>query len=317
MKKLTAIIMLIILIITSTACNNTNEEEESFDIVASFYPVYIFTKNLVDSIDGVTVSNMSSQNTGCLHDYQLVAKDMKLLSDAELFVINGAEMESFLDKVISQLSTLEIVDSSKGIELICGHDHDEHIDEHDSEDEESTAHDIEHHHDHATNAHIWLSVDNAIKQVENISLALVEKLPKKAHQIESNKADYIKRLNSLKSEIEEEINPYKDVPIMTFHDAYVYFSRDYGLNVVANIESDEGGEPGARALAELADQIVREGVQALFVEPNYAGSAATILSNATNVSIGILNPLTSGEDSITAYEDIMRDNLASLIEAVK
>ena len=45
--------------------------------VASFYPIWLFTRELTDGIDGVTVVNLAPPDTGCLHDYQLQTGDMK------------------------------------------------------------------------------------------------------------------------------------------------------------------------------------------------------------------------------------------------
>jgi glycosyltransferase involved in cell wall biosynthesis len=64
--------------------------------------MYISTKNITRGIDGVRVINMTKPQTGCLHDYQLTPQDLKTLEAADAFIVNGAGMESFLDKVVSQ-----------------------------------------------------------------------------------------------------------------------------------------------------------------------------------------------------------------------
>ena len=82
------------------------------------------------------------------------------------------------------------------------------------------------------------------------------------------------------------------------------------------VESHEGGEPSARGLAELTKLIKENNVTVLFVEPDYKGSAATILSNETNVKICVINPVINGEASLRAYEDIMRENMNVILKAV-
>ena len=74
--------------------------------------------NITDGIDGIQVDNMAGQQTGCLHDYQLQSKDMKNIEQADVFVINGAGMESFMEKVTDQLPDLRVIDSSEGISLL-------------------------------------------------------------------------------------------------------------------------------------------------------------------------------------------------------
>jgi zinc transport system substrate-binding protein len=78
------------------------------NIVTSFYPVYIATINVTRDIPGVTVKNMTKPQTGCLHDYSLRPEDLKTLEKADVFVINGAGMEAFLDDVISKITLISI-----------------------------------------------------------------------------------------------------------------------------------------------------------------------------------------------------------------
>ncbi|MEG1179677.1 MAG: zinc ABC transporter substrate-binding protein, partial [Oscillospiraceae bacterium] len=89
MKKKILILILCVSLITCFGCNNVKKEDNSKKIVTSFYPVYIFTKNLTNGIDDVTVTNITQQTGGCLHDYTLLPKDLVLLNDASLFIING------------------------------------------------------------------------------------------------------------------------------------------------------------------------------------------------------------------------------------
>ena len=112
-----------------TGCNNSAESNNSIEsnnkltIVTSFYPMYISTLNIVKDIPDVEVINMTAPQTGCLHDYSLSTKDLKTLSSADIFVINGAGMESFLDDVIDEYSDLKIIEASKGIDLIEDTEH--------------------------------------------------------------------------------------------------------------------------------------------------------------------------------------------------
>ena len=99
-------------------------ENDNILLVTSFYPVYIFTLNIVNGIDEFEVACMAEQNTGCLHDYQILSRDAKLIADADVFIINGAGMETFLEDVYMSNENLKIVDSSKGVTLI------ENCDEH-------------------------------------------------------------------------------------------------------------------------------------------------------------------------------------------
>ena len=131
--------------ICSLAGSKQVKSEEEFLLVTSFYPMYVLAENLTNGVEGVTVANLTENQTGCLHDYQLTSGDMKLLSSADAFLINGAGMELFLDKVIVQKATLPVIEASHGIALLEGvaheHDHGEHAEEADVHEQEE--HDAE------------------------------------------------------------------------------------------------------------------------------------------------------------------------------
>lgn len=104
MKKLLLVVLSLMTMMVFTACGSekttTSQEdkansEDKIKIVTSFYPIYIETLNVTKGIDGVVVENMTKPQTGCLHDYQMTPADMKKLENADVFIANGAGMESF------------------------------------------------------------------------------------------------------------------------------------------------------------------------------------------------------------------------------
>lgn len=280
------------------------EKSSKKKIVTSFYPVYLFTANLTRGIDEIEVENMTEQNSGCLHDYQLLSGDMKMLGDACALVINGAGMESFLDKITEQLPDLEIITAAENVELI----EEEHCHE---------EHDSKGHH-HGANAHVWLSVPNAISEVEHIAEELCGIFPQYESAIVENRDGYVERLKRADNEIREILTPVKGAKILSFHEAYDYFAEEYGIVISGAVEADDGGEPGTRELIETVELIKNENIRALFTEPNYKGSAAGILSRETGAGIYELNPVTSFSDSgdLSAYEEIMIENAKIIRKAV-
>lgn len=285
-----------------TGCTPVAQSQSEFQIVTSFYPIYLFTRNLTEGISGVRAANLTAQNAGCLHDYQLLSRDMKALGGAGAFIVNGAGMEGFLGKVTGQMPTLPVITASEGVELLCAggeHDHGE-----------------EAAHNHGSNAHVWLSVPNAVQQVNNIAQGLQKLLPGHEAQLEQNRAAYVKRLEALDAELAELLAPVRGAEIISFHEAYDYFAQRYGLVIAGAIETHDGGEPGTKELIETVERIRARGIRALFIEPDYQGSAAGILSRETGAKLCTLNPVTQGADSLTAYEDIMRENANIIREAV-
>ena len=103
---------------------SSTKEKGRFTIVTSFYPMYIAMLNIVDGADGVTLENLSEPQTGCLHDFQLTPEDMKLLSTADMFVINGGGIESFMSDVAKAYPDLTVTEACRDVQLIAEDDED-------------------------------------------------------------------------------------------------------------------------------------------------------------------------------------------------
>ena len=304
-KKILIILTLVILSITGCSSNtndnnksgNSKDKEDSIKVVTSFYPMYLLASNVVKDIDNVELINMTNSATGCLHDYSLTTDNIKLLEDCDVFIINGAGMESFLDKVLEQKPDLKIIDASEGIELIK------------SDYEEEDNHDHDHDHDEEYNPHVWLSVENAIKQVENIENKLIEYNSINKDKYSQNAREYIEQLSNLDNKIHSELDNIKNKNIVTFH--------EYGLNIVGVVQREAGSEPSAKELQETIEKIKKLDVKAICVEPQYSTKAAETISKETNVKVYTLDPIVTEESKNSSYIDIMNKNLETLKEAFK
>ena len=288
-----------------------------FRILTSFYPMYLLTANVAGGIDGVEVQNMAEQNVGCLHDYALRTGDMRLISSADVVVINGAGMEGFVDKVIGDMGK-PVIDASAGIELIGGDGHDE--DEHDDDGHDGDEHDGDDHdgHDHGdVNAHIWMSPRQAILQVENIAAGLIEADPAHAQSYRANAERYKERLRALDAEVSALLEGAAGARIVTSHPAFEYLARDYGIEIVASLGQEPGEMPRTRDMAELVDTVREMGISALLVEKDYAEKAAEVLARETGIAIYTLDSLTSGELSAEAYETGILADARTLKEALE
>lgn len=293
MKKLLAVLLVLML---TFACPAFAEQAK---VMTSFYPMYIFALNVFDGIDAIEVECMTAPQTGCLHDYQLVVNDMLKLAKADMFIVCGAGMEAYLDDVKSQFAELPIVDCSLDIELLHEeHDHDEHDD-----------------HDHAVNAHTWLDIDNAMLIVETIAAAGAVQFPQFADKIHDNAAAYKVRLQALKEEMSLQLASVVGEKIVTFHEAFPYFANAYGLEIVAVItqEHDEALSP---AQITQVIRVVREhDTPPLFTEPQYASTAAQTIAMETGAKVYELDPIVTGNETLTAYEDGMRKNAQTILDA--
>ena len=301
MRSTTKILSLLLLVLSVAlvgcgGADKTAEKKsaEPFRIVTSFYPMYVATINITDGVDGVEVYNMTKPQTGCLHDYQLMTEDMKTLEKADAFVINGAGMEDFMDKVTEQQKKLKVIDASRGIELI--------------------------HDDEGDNPHVWLSVTNEIAQVRNIADQLKEADPAHAEKYEKNAAAYIEKLTALKTEMHAALDnvPHKD--IVTFHEAFPYFAKEFNLNIIGVVEREPGTEPTPTELQETIEQVKALPTKVLFTEPQYSPAAAETIARETGAKIYTLDPVVTGEATPAAkdaYIDTMKKNMKVLQEALQ
>ncbi len=264
---------------------------ESFTVAVSFQPLYIFALNLLRGTD-VSLVQLSSDTAGCLHDYQLLPGDLIRLRDADLLLINGAGMESFLPKIAEVYPELPVIDCSEGIELLPG----------ESEDE--------------PNSHIWLSPLNAVRMVRNMADALIAADESRAEIYENNAQAYTATLTALDEQLHRTLDSLPRREILTFHEAFPYFARDYGLTVLAVITPEAEESVSPRRLAELTKLVKDHGLPPLFIEAQYSSDAAEALAAETGAGIWELNTLVTGPKSLTAYEDALTENARILSEAL-
>ena len=194
---------------------------------------------------------------------------MKVLNKADVFLINGAGMESYLTRVMDTFPKLPVVDASAGITLLTEDGMDEYVDDHDHDHEDEDADDHGHHHAGEANAHIWLDAQNAIQMVDNLADGLISAMPQYEAQIEQNRADYVSRLTALDAELKETLAAVPNKNIVTFHEAFPYFARAYGLTVAAVVNHEPGDALSPAQLAELVRTIRELNNPPLFTEPQY------------------------------------------------
>ena len=303
--KFLLFVLLSVLILVLSGCGANNESkptvsqttdtktEKSLTIAASFYPMYIFTLNVVKDVPNVNVVSLTKPTTGCLHDYAVTPDDMKNLEGAQILVINGADMESFMDKVTSQMPDLKIIESSKGIALIRGDG------------------------DEGDNPNVWLSITDAITQVKTIGDQLAFLDPENAPKYLENTQAYIVKLEALKTKMHQALDGVQQRNIVTFHEAFPYFAKEFNLTIAGVIEREPGSAPSAKELGETIETIKSLKINALFAEPQYPVKAADTIAKETGAKIYTLDPIVTGPIEADSYINIMEGNLIILQEALK
>jgi len=294
-KRFTALLLVLVLF----PCLALSET-----VVTSFYPVWIMTLNLTRGLeDHVTVRNLAAPSVGCLHDYQLQTSDMKVLSGADAFVVNGAGMEAFLPEIARALPHLPVIEASEGIDLLENGDAVEILE---SEEEE-------------VNSHLWLDPVRAVRMAENIAAGLVRLMPEEESVISANLQDYRSRLETLDQQLREGLEDLPRRDIVTFHEAFPYFAAAYGLHVVAVVSKEPGEVLTPAQMSVLVREIIRLGNPPLFVEPQYTDLSAQTLSRETGSSVWSLDPMVTGPEEnvpFDYYETVMLQNMETLIDAL-
>lgn len=286
---LLTVIALVCYLLTSFAVGQSAEKEDTFTVVTSFYPMYIAAENIIGDSSSVILENLSEPKTGCMHDFQLTPKDMKLLSDADVFIINGGGMENFLPDVKAQYPNLTIIDTSENVKLLTS--------------------------DGEENAHMWLSVPYYRKQAAAIADGLEKADEKNASVFQENAALYDKKLAELEEEQKELVSAAKGKKIISFHEAYAYTAFDYGMEIVYTMDLDEERQISAGEVAEVLSEIEENGVGLILAEERYGKEMGDTIKKEADVNVCYLDTLNRGDYDADSYITGMQENIKLLKEA--
>ncbi len=314
----------IIALATKDEKEDITQEEDKLQVVTTFYPIYMIGLNLAEGIEELEVKSLTDLNTGCLHDYQLTTEDMKIISGADVMVINGGGMESFLEDIRTNYPKLTIIDASEGIEMLPS------ASEHAHEAEEGEEEVEEEEHDHGEwNAHVWLDPKLYIKQIEHVTESLGDYIEASnvtelsvADKLNSNSLLYIDQIKTLDQQItdlakELKINTENSKEAVIFHDAFAYLANRIGITVAHTVPLDSDTSLSAGDIGEIIDEVQAGNIHYLFTEIQYSDSIASQIAAETNASVYIIDSAVTGDGSIDSYLEAMQKNVDTLKELVK
>lgn len=287
------------------------DQDDKMTVVTSFYPMYIAAMNVIGDCEDIELENLSEPQTGCLHDYQLTPEDMKLLSTADVFVVNGGGIESFLQDVAAEYPDLTIIDSTEGMELL------------------------------EDNPHAWMSLALYEQQVENIAdglTAYVETIngmesvdedmetekeesgfinlesASLGQTFEENARTYIQKIRQLEAEAIDVKDMTEGAGILSFHEAYAYVAEDFGMDIVGEMDLDEERQISAGEVAAMVDLVREKDVKVILAEELYGKSMGDAIQAEVDVNVVYLDPLTRGDYEADGYLDAMEHNIQLLRE---
>ena len=263
---------------------------------------------------------------GDAHVYRPTPAAARAVSEAQMLVVNGLDFEGWLDRLIqaSDFAGIRVV-ATAGIEPIAVEDDEDehgHDDDH-GEGKSAEAHDDGHDgHDHgAFDPHAWQSLPHAVVYVDNITSALAKADPDNAGTFYRNRAAYVAEIEALDADIR---GMFADLPagsrtIVTSHDSFRYFGRDYGLTFIAPQGLSTASEASARDVARLIQFIRDQGIRAVFPENVADPRLLERIADETGAMIGgTLYPgaLSGPDGPVPTFLDMMRHNARTLAQAL-
>ena len=193
-----------------------------------------------------------------------------------------------------------------------GDEHEEEEGEHDGEEHEEEEGEHDGHGHGAEDPHFWFDADFAIAAVEAIAEALSELAPAAADGFNERAEAYIAEIRETDAELRA---IFAELPeerrlLVTFHDAFGYFARRYGLTVAGFVV--EGPEQGvsAEAIADLVELMEHEGISRIFREPQFESAAVEAVANESGAEIAIIYSQPQAEQD--AYLSILRANAEAI-----
>ena len=245
-------------------------------------------------------------------------------------LINGLELESWIEDAKKVVDNDKIVDLSDGIDLIKAdededehdhnHDHD-HEDEHDHDHEEEEGHGHHHHHHGEFDPHVWLSLRNFQIVSRNICEAVSNADPENKEFYEKNYEEFKNKLSELDKKYEGEFEKNKGKHIIVPHEAFGYMARDYGLVQIPieNLTSDS--EPDLKTIASIVDTAKSEGIKTVFYEGEGSGKVPQTIAKEIGgkaMPIHTLEFITDEQEKNGEnYLTMMEENFKNILESFK
>ena len=263
-------------------------------VLVTFYPLYQFTKAIGKEKVDVSIIIPSGIEP---HDWEPTIQDIQKMKDADIIIINGAGLEPWITKIASINPNVIIVDTSNGIPLL----------QEDSNGFDKTA---------KKDPHIWLDPVLAKKQVQSIVDNLIKLDPQNANYYQQNANDYKAKLGVLDNKIKTDLSICDKKDFLAFHDAFSYFSKEYGLHqhtIVGGLDPET--EPTAPTLQQVTEDAQSLGLNVVFTEEGVNPRVSQVIADEIHGKVLILSPLEVTDKNID-YITKMEQNLSNLKEAL-
>lgn len=259
MRKFITALLAVFILLSLLGCGKSPDREGRL-IVVSIYPYELLVKQMVG--EDIRVQTLIPP-VYSPHNYSPKPREIENLHQADLVIANGFGLENNLEQAFDAV----------GEKLVRVQDL-LNLPEHDG-----------------VNPHVWLSPQLMQQLVIMLNDRLQTAFPEFSEVIANNSVDLVAQIAALSSQIARERSTYARTPIITFHDSYQYFFKDYGIDYLGSVQSSAGREPTPKYLARIAGLIRENGLRAIYVEPQMDKRSATALANEFDLEIIELDPL--------------------------
>ncbi len=283
MKKIFPVFFLLL---SLCSCDTAKEENV---IYTSFYPIYDFTRKIVG--DKFEVSNITPYGSEP-HDYEPKAKDVVRMTTCKALFVNGLGLESYADILPAELKN-KTYTVSEGIQTMKI--------------------------DNIVDSHVWLSLDNALKEMKNITSHVSQLDPENSSYYEKNYEYQEERFLAMKEEYLKKFSVFSNRYVVVSHAAFGYLCDEYGLQQVYVSGLSPDDEPSPRDLERIISVVKENNVSTIFYEELVSNEISRKIADETGVKTATLNPLEglSEEESRTEdYLSVMKKNYDSILEAL-
>ncbi|HEY9077738.1 MAG TPA: metal ABC transporter substrate-binding protein [Anaerolineaceae bacterium] len=245
------------------------------------------------------------------HAFQTTPADIRKLNSCDLLILNGAGLETFLQKAIENSNgTFEIIEASKGLEPRTAKEGEDVHPEGGNE--------------HELDPHFWLDPINVIHYVENIRDGFIKLDPEGIATYERNASAYILRLKELDQKLESQINqiPPERRLLVTNHESLGYFADRYGFKIIGTIipSASTNASPSAQQMAVLVDHIRQSGAPAIFLEKGANSKIARQVASEAGVKVVdnlLTHSVTKPNGVAPSYIAMMIHNVQQIVAALK
>lgn len=290
-----------------------NTESDKLQVVTTFYPMYDFTKQVAQ--DDADVSMLLEAGME-VHSFEPSSQMIAEIQDADVFIYNSPEMETWVPDVLASIDTSDmvVICASDAITLL-EYEGEAHAHDHESEEEGANAG-----HSHTVDPHVWLDPVLAQTEVSTIAEGLAEADPDNAEDYLENAGIYNGKLNELDEAYRAAFEGTENRTFVTQHAAFAYLAARYDLNQISVTGLNAEVEPSAAALATLSDYVKANNISHIYFENNASSQTAETLAEEVGVELAVLSPLEgiTEEDQKKGsdYISVMLDNLEALKKSI-